>query len=382
MTLHIFNPEHDIALASGIENFTPPRAGRLLRHDLGFLPALWAQPGDTVLADDPALADALLRQLQEEAGRVLGIRVNGPEDVRLVSAKEVRAMAGGRLSLSPQTGVDGVEPWGWDAALRSSLRRIGVADSLLPGDEQLRQVRRLSHRSTAARLMDALAQETHLDDGVVGEVPAECTSIGEVEAFIAGHGRAVLKAPWSSSGRGVRFCGATDAPLRQLEPWLRGVLNRQGSVMAEPYYDKVRDFGMEFLAGADGTVAYCGLSLFHTDCGAYKGNIVATEAAKREMMEQYLPLSLVDKVRTLLCRHLQVILQGQYQGPLGVDMMVCVGGSPAHDCPLLLHPCVEINLRRTMGHAALALTPSRDDIRGVMHIDCSGGTYGIQLFQS
>ena len=52
MTLHIFNPEHDIALASGLSNFTAPHAGRQLRHDLGFLPAVWAQEGDVVLVDD------------------------------------------------------------------------------------------------------------------------------------------------------------------------------------------------------------------------------------------------------------------------------------------------------------------------------------------
>ena len=49
MTLHIFNPEHDIALAANLSNFTAPHAGRQLRNDLGFLPALWAQEGDRVL---------------------------------------------------------------------------------------------------------------------------------------------------------------------------------------------------------------------------------------------------------------------------------------------------------------------------------------------
>ena len=51
MTLHIFNPEHDIALASGLANFTAPHAGRQLRHDLGFLPALWASEGDIIMVD-------------------------------------------------------------------------------------------------------------------------------------------------------------------------------------------------------------------------------------------------------------------------------------------------------------------------------------------
>ena len=39
MNIHVFNPEHDIALASNLANFTAPHAGRQLRADLGFLPA-------------------------------------------------------------------------------------------------------------------------------------------------------------------------------------------------------------------------------------------------------------------------------------------------------------------------------------------------------
>ena len=46
-------------------------------------------------------------------------------------------------------------------------------------------------------------------------------------------------------------------------------------------------------------------------------------------------------------------LSGCYVGPFGVDMMIVrrqeSGG-------FLLDPCVEINLRRTMGHVALSLS--------------------------
>ena len=52
MKLHIFNPEHDIALAANQECFTAPHAGRRLRTDLGFIPAFWASEGDMVLVDD------------------------------------------------------------------------------------------------------------------------------------------------------------------------------------------------------------------------------------------------------------------------------------------------------------------------------------------
>ena len=386
MTLHIFNPEHDIALASGLENFTAPHAGRQLHHDLGFLPAFWAKAGDTVMVDDAEQAETALKPLAVAARRVLRIVVNGTDKMEFVTASDVKAVT--NSAFDDQRTFDDVEPWGWDPALRSRLRRLGIADSLLPDDGQLQQVRQLSHRRTSARLLGMLLADSTLRPhfptgegwGIIGEVPAECATIDEVETALARYGRAVLKAPWSSSGRGLRFIG-TGVSLQSdkvLHGWLRGLLSRQGSVMAEPYYNKVKDFGMEFEAGADGRVAYCGLSLFHTANGAYTGNIVATEQAKREMISRYLPLELLDAVKERICQHLTAVLQGRYRGPLGVDMMVCANpASP--DNGFLLHPCVEINLRRTMGHVALALTPADDDLMGVMRINYSSGIYRMTL---
>lgn len=43
----------------------------------------------------------------------------------------------------------------------------------------------------------------------------------------------------------------------------------------------------------------------------------------------------------------------------------------------LLHPCVEINLRRTMGHVALSLSPSDDELKRVMRIDYSNNNYKL-----
>jgi hypothetical protein len=174
----------------------------------------------------------------------------------------------------------------------------------------------------------------------------------------------VLKAPWSSSGRGLRFVnGELNDHQRG---WLRNLLGSQGGVMVEPYYDKVKDFGMEFEATAEG-VRYLGLSLFHTTNGAYTGNILATESRKREMISRYIPVRLLDSVKDEIIANIDV---ANYQGPFGVDMMLVRANSPLSTLhsPLLLHPCVEINLRRTMGHVALALSPTDDDILKVMRI--------------
>ena len=151
-----------------------------------------------------------------------------------------------------------------------------------------------------------------------------------------------------------------------VDNWIRNVIKQQGSVMVEPYYNKVKDFGMEFECLANGLVCYQGLSLFHTKNGAYIGNLLATEEAKRALMARYLPLELLDNIKQRIMDNVQL---DDYQGPFGIDMMIVNSQLSTVNSQLLLHPCVELNLRRTMGHVALSLTPTDDDIRKVMHIE-------------
>ncbi len=336
--LHIFNPEHDIALACNLSNFTAPHAGRQLRADMGYLPALWAEKGDFVWVEDADYASRAFRRATR--GRKCF--------VEWVSKTQLRDLP-----------VTSVSVWGWDNALRHSLQRYGVQGALIPSEQEVADIRQLSHRQTSSRLLRQLKGE-----GLVGE-SWFCQSIEAVGQILAEHPRVVLKAPWSSSGRGLRFVnGELNDHQRG---WLRNLLGSQGGVMVEPYYDKVKDFGMEFEATAEG-VRYLGLSLFHTTNGAYTGNILATESRKREMISRYIPVQLLDSIKDKIIADIDL---SNYQGPFGVDMMLVRPNSPLSTLhsQLLLHPCVEINLRRTMGHVALALSPADDDILKVMRID-------------
>ena len=327
-TLHIFNPEHEIALAANLTNFTAPHAGRQLRADLGWLPAFWAKPDDAVLVGDVDYASRLFRRINAHCH--LGLQEpewteNGLEHMD----------------------ISRIDAWGWDAALRHQLFAKGLDEQLLPSESLIEEWRQTAHRRTAAKLLAQLRIE-----GTVGEA-VECQSINQVTNLERLWQRVVVKSPWSSSGRGVRFC--------LQDGWLRNVLARQGSVMVEPYYNKVKDFAMEFEADGHGGIRFLGLSLFHTKNGAYIGNIVATEQTKRQLLSKLLPLELTDEVCRLIVTESRL---GSYQGPFGVDMMVVTDGQR-----LLLHPCVEINLRRTMGHVALALQPQDDEVMKVMRIE-------------
>lgn len=321
-TLHIFNPEHDIALAANLSNFTAPHAGRQLRHDLGYLPAIWAAPGDYVLVED-------VEGAQMAFSRLMHRPFEGFVDKHALA----------RLDIGH------VEPWGWDLALRSFLLRYGVPSEVVLSEAEIAVIRDLSHRKTAVGLLRQLGLEGTVGESVVLETPEAVAR--QVEHW----GKVVVKAPWSSSGRGIRFIDGTLDDYQGR--WLRNVLARQGSVVVEPYYNKVKDFAMEFSSDGSGSVTCLGLSLFHTSNGAYMGNILASEEEKRKMISRYISVDLLDAVQGCICRVLGGVFQGRYQGPFGVDMMIVNGKS---DGIFLLHPCVEINLRRTMGHVALALS--------------------------
>ncbi|MCR4604077.1 MAG: hypothetical protein K5683_11185 [Prevotella sp.] len=350
MTLHIFNPEHDLALASNLSNFTAPHAGRQLRHDLGWLPALWTGADDVALVDDV------------DAARKAAARRKAKACI-FIDRQQLANIH-----------FDSIEPWGWNPAIRSQLIKSGVDENVPPSEEQIAIIRQLSHRRTAALLLPQLHT-----DGTIGEA-FECTTKEAVLELLNQHNNhVVLKAPWSSSGRGIRFLHS-DMPSPNIEGWLHNIFSQQGSVMVEPYYNKVRDFGMEFTSDGQGHICYLGLSLFHTTNGAYTGNVIATEQSKRQQLGRYLSLQLLDNVQEKICQHLETIIKDKYKGPFGVDMMIVGNGS--HSC--LLHPCVEINLRRTMGHVALAigqrLNPGCDDeYRRVMRIEYTNNNYKLRI---
>lgn len=349
MTIYIFNPEHDIALASNLEHFTAPHAGRQLRHDLGFLPALWASAGDYVLVDDK---DSALESL-----RRLGIT----PDAKLIEPEELSY-----LFDYAKSHVN-ILPWGWDTALRHDLMSIGAPSAYLPSNAWLNIARQISHRAWASKnLLPELAKI----EGAIGE-SHELKSLEEVRKLLNDNKALVLKAPWSSSGRGIRY---VDNITPQLKGWINNIILRQGSIMAEPYYNKVCDFGMEFLSKGNGMIDYCGLSVFHTSNGAYSGNLLDDEVHKEAILCKYVSQELLSVVANKIKVLMSSALKDKYTGPFGVDMMIV-----KTDRGLLLHPCVELNLRMTMGHVALLLSRKYGYEDKVMRILYNGSCYRMRI---
>ena len=364
MKLHIFNPEHDLALASNLRQFTAPHAGRQLRSDLAFIPALWAEEGDLVLVDDIDNAYDKVRHL----GFKLADKVEFITKIQLQHLLDTQFL-------------DSVHPWGWDLSLKGELERLGVAEIMLPTDGILNKMRELSSREWTAK---------HLQRGV-----EYVTELAHVKDLIRSWGKVIIKAPWSSSGRGVKYVSAEDfrtgGGYPTFERWMGNIIFRQGGVTAEPYYNKVKDFGMEFEM-RDGKMVYRGLSLFDTIKNAYSGNVLASEEDKIEMLASFIDRLQLENIRQRIIDVLEPVLKDIYSGPLGVDMMICSRDensqfSEATKMGYGVVDCIELNLRRTMGHVALALAEHlktsdikmKVDRNNIMRVEYDGNRYHLRV---
>lgn len=116
--------------------------------------------------------------------------------------------------------------------------------------------------------------------------------------------------------------------------------------MAEPIYNKVCDFAMEFYSSPEGSVSFAGYSLFETDAfGNYKQNLLLSDdEIETRLLSYNISFDTLREVRRRLIDIFNNMIAGAYTSYFGVDMMLCF-----QDEEMLLHPCVEINMRMNMG---------------------------------
>lgn len=318
--LYLFNPEHDLALASGEANYMAPASARRMASELALLPMWYAEEGSAVLAPSAYNLD-YVKKIQE----LLGLSVD------LITEPE----------LAIEQDLD-IRPWGWDVALRKRLSVLGVDEVLLPSMGQLNDLREYSHRSKAV----ALLPELQLNEYFCGESYYLKTP-EEWKRFVEGRKECLLKAPLSGSGKGLNWCKGIFTPF--ISGWCTRVAASQGGVIAEPIYNKVEDFAMEFYSDGAGELTFVGYSLFHTGkSGMYEGNCLLSNEAIRKKLAQYIPLEALMDLENCLKYRLSALVGTVYKGYLGVDMMIC--RFPENEKPVFrIHPCVEINLRMNMG---------------------------------
>lgn len=286
MTLYIFNPEHDLCLANGDPNYMPPASALSYAHTgLSVMKILYGDDAEVIAADD--FAQWYRNRTQSS--------IPTP-DLKII-------------------------PWGWDLRLKRLLQKQGCPEGCLPSDEWLATLRQLQHRSTIVPL------QPH----------ATCASnIEEIERLLTEKHRIVMKAPWSGAGRGVRFVdGALSNHDRH---WAEKVIVEQGCVIVERRLNVKEEYALEYSIAAS-ELTFTGLSLFVTQSGVYRHNILLSDDEIRKRVKS--PIQLEHEVS----QWINNTIVGRYEGPLGVDMILDTDDKTYVS---------EMNLRHTMGMVAHA----------------------------
>ena len=298
----LFYPAHDLALANGIRHYNPPLAARQLQADLASIFPLW-QPSDN-----------LFQPL----------------------------------------------PWGWNYDTRATLLKRGIPANQLPSDEDLHTLRDLSHRRHTVSMLKSLHTLSEKYPFLsFADIPLPqyiCDNLS-LQIAIDRTSSCLLKAPWSSSGRGLVW---SDKMTREkLLQRGEAIIRDMGGVMLEPLYDKALDFAMLFYVG-NKEVRFVGYSIFDTDrLGTYRSGLLMSQEKMAERLSSFISAEEIEIVCQYYSDHLLPQLfasffNREYQlGYIGIDMMILK--DPTARIGYRLHPCIEMNVRCTMGVVARLL---------------------------
>jgi len=339
--IYYFNPTCELAVANGSVNFMASAQLRRFENELSTLPWILAGAADTVLSD--RVPEQLFIDRLESAG--FGLPSFKAIDSSL-SDPDFKATTKGFLF-----------PWGWSPPAHKLLSPLksGCCPEFLnsPAAEWREIHRELYSRKSALNILQSVIPKCHSDRTLsLNDLPETCTSHEQIIKLQQRWGRVVVKAPWSSSGRGLQILRLNEYNQTNRQV-ITGYLKQQGYVVTGPWHDKVLDLSFQFFSHGNGIIEYRGLTTFSTDhLGRYTGNYI-----------QELPTDLMPDVKEFLQQNIHEINQAlhealtqsnyatAYYGWLGVDAILF----RTTDEKLKFHPCIEINCRFTMGAIALSI---------------------------
>lgn len=164
----------------------------------------------------------------------------------------------------------------------------------------------------------------------------------------------VIKTAFGFSGRGSYIF---DSPLLppKVENELVKELENGHLLIGQPWVKRIFDFSTQWVIHESKKIDYLGATLLeNTPSGGYLRTVIGD---LRTLFGDYYPFlkEHLEKVKIVLDR----MAHEGYYGSLGIDAMVYQ--NPHNENEILLHPIVEINLRKTMGWLALMLYQKHPD---------------------
>jgi hypothetical protein len=338
--IFLYNPTCEYAVANGKTSWQPNRLLQKMEADLSTLPMFLAKKGDYVLVENIP-SESFLETFYQ-----LGLEL--PEFMLTRDAVKSRPF------LEFPKGK--LKPWGWSPSAHQLLAPLkpSCSEEFLnsPVSTWKKEYRELYSKKFALEILQQLTKK-RASDVFLSEplFPVICSTQNEIENLIKIHGQLMIKAPWSSSGRGLQPIAKTPVHPKVWEK-VMGIINDQGFVMVEPLLDKALDLAFQFeLTG--GKVFFLGISNFVADKkGQYLGNHLngLPDNLDREIV------AFAKAAPALIIQPLIETLENSglaknYEGNFGVDTLIYRDKN--HN--LKINPCLEINVRQNMGLLSLRL---------------------------
>jgi hypothetical protein len=336
---YFFNPTCEPAIANGSPFYTAPARLRKFEYDLGYLPAWLGNEWDQVLVT------GIVDNSYNLEIRKLGFKL--PE---LINLKE--ALANPSWLTQPKGTL---RPWGWSPAIHQLFK---PAINSYQYDFRQSSVatwqeghKNLYSRHTALDLLTRMIGKCSVDWLPEStDLPVVCFTLDQIYTELGKRKRAVVKTPWSSSGRGLLLFPNPDQKTKNDEV-LSGMLNQQGFVTIEPWLEKLLDLSYQFNS-MSGEIRYMGRTFFETDSkGRYLRNLLTDFPILPDEVSGFLEVQNTEVIKLLQAALMESGYTSLYDGWIGVDALIYkddVG-------KLRFQPMVEINGRFTMGAIALKL---------------------------
>lgn len=336
----LFNPSCDFAIANGSKNWQPNKTLQKMEADLAVLPMLFAKQSDFVLVDE--LPDNYFLET---------LRQLGFEIPRFILKKE---FSENRLFYDEPK--NRLLPWGWSPAAHKFLTPL--KQSCSPGFQNspvfqwIHEHRDISSRKFAFEILKEVINSTSVDWSIENsQLPIICNAPSDIEKAIADWGNLILKAPWSSSGRGLQPIIKTPIHPKVWEK-INSVISEQGFIMAEPMLNKVHDMAFLFEL-KNGCTCFLGVSHFFTNNkGQYGGNwLNGLPENQSPELTDFIKICIEELKKPLINAIDNSLMAKHHEGVFGIDTLIYRNINNE----LRINPCLEINVRHTMGMISLQL---------------------------
>jgi uncharacterized ferritin-like protein (DUF455 family) len=345
-----FNPNAEQFAASNSNDLNAKR-NTPLQNDLAFLPAYLSRQDDVlIMAQRPA---------PEFLSKIQSYGFHLPE----IHESDITATSEQAPDLDRKIGD--LRPWAWtpdsiaffDKTL-GEVTRPRPADALWNGG-----VRDLFSKKWSAHWGKSLAAENQSLDWIAPDTIYGC-DVHDIEALQQarqhfadlGYVNLACKAPFATAANGNRCLleGETISPA--FSKWLEAIWAEQGTLIVEPWLERVFDFSIQFEMRADDLKLVGYTRMLNNRRGQFQG--ILTNAFCKGIAPELVRF-LMERVegRPRVYHHyennvaprLEAALRAiDFQGPIGIDALVYRDSAGQ----LQLKTIVEINPRFTMGRVA------------------------------